>query len=233
MQVHRMAGPESGSRKYDLITALGCHALACDKPTQRMVLRLITLMTARYNWRAGLLTVGQREMARLWSVDERTVKREMAGLRARNWLIVDSPGRRGRVASYKIDLDRILRETAPSWARVGPDFDTRMRRGVGQGGTTSDQTVVPFPTSFAAPQTAADTGETEWQRARALLEAREPLLFRNWFDGLTREDRRHGLVILRASSAFHADYLRSKLNDTLLAALNAADPSVDDVRIVI
>lgn len=233
MQPHRIAGTEASSRKYDIITALGCHALACDKPTQRMVLRLITLMTARYNWRTGLLCVGQREMAMLWSVNERTVKREMAKLRARNWLIVDSPARRGKVASYRISLDQIFHETEASWARVGPDFDSRMRRDAGQGTTPSDRTVVQFPTSLTFPPSVITAGETEWLRARTILEAREPLLFRNWFDGLTRVDRQEGMVVLRALSSFHAQYLRSKLNHTLLAALSAADPAVEEIKIVV
>lgn len=232
MQAQRIAGSEAGSRKYDLITALGCHALSRDKPTQRAVLRLITLMTARYNWRSGLLTVGQREIARLWSVDERTVKREMARMRAAGWLVVESAARRGRVASYRIDLDRILMETEPSWARVGPDFDARMRREAGQGASVPERTVVPFPTAFPRPSIGVHSGETEWRQARALLEAREPLLFRNWFECLTREDRVGTLVVLRAPSPFHADYLRAKLNDTLLAALSAVDPAVGEVRII-
>lgn len=231
MQAHRIAGPDSGSRKYDLITALGCHALTCGKPMQRTALRLITLLTARYNWRAGLLTVGQREIARLWSVDERTVKREMARMKAAGWIIVETAARRGRVASYRIDLDCILMETEPSWERVGPDFDTRMRQGAGK--VVPERTVVPFPTAFPRSTTPVDAGETEWRQARALLEAREPLLFRNWFEGLTREDRLGTLVVLRAPSPFHADYLRAKLNDTLLAALSAVDPGVADVRIIV
>ena len=86
MQLVKPAGHRDAARKYDIITALGAYALARNKHDQRLVLRLITLMTARYNWARNELAVGQREIARLWSVDERTVKREMAKLRGCGWL---------------------------------------------------------------------------------------------------------------------------------------------------
>jgi hypothetical protein len=38
----------------------------------------MALITMRYNWQRDELTTGQGEIAPLWSVDERTVKREMA-----------------------------------------------------------------------------------------------------------------------------------------------------------
>jgi hypothetical protein len=71
---------------------MGAAALSKGKHDQRRTLRLITLITARYNWMRDELAVGQREIARLWSVDERTVKREMALLRAQGWLNVKRQG---------------------------------------------------------------------------------------------------------------------------------------------
>lgn len=81
MQAIRPAGPEGASRKYGLLTALAVQALAGDKP--RLVLRLMALVTARYNWQRDELAVGQAEIARLWAVDDRTVKRDMARLQQR------------------------------------------------------------------------------------------------------------------------------------------------------
>ncbi len=74
----KLVGRDAAARKYDIITALGSYALAGSKHDHRIVLRFITLVTARYNWARNELAVGQREIARLWAVDERTVKREMA-----------------------------------------------------------------------------------------------------------------------------------------------------------
>ena len=127
MQAKKLAGPEAASQKYDILTAIGCHALGGPPGLQRLALRFTTLVTARYDWRRGILHVGQREIARLWSVDERTVKREMAKLRALGWLTLESPARRGRVASYALDLTAIRAATRDAWAKVGEDFDARMR----------------------------------------------------------------------------------------------------------
>lgn len=44
--------------------------------------------------------VGQREIARLWCVDERTVKREMARLRALGWVEVKQQGTRAASSSW-------------------------------------------------------------------------------------------------------------------------------------
>ena len=126
------AGQESGRAGSRQPEVRPPHRSRMPRARQRprlavLVLRLITLVTARYNWRQGILHVGQREIARLWSVDERTVKREMAKLRSLGWITVESPARRGRVASYALDLTAIRSATREAWARVGEDFDARMR----------------------------------------------------------------------------------------------------------
>ena len=131
-------GRGASARKYDLLTAMGAYALSQGKGPQRLVLRLITLVTARYNWARDELAVGQREIARLWSCDERTVKREMAKLRAMGWLIVRRQGVRGRVTEYSLAIDHILEDTRERWDAVGPDFALRMN-----GEPASD--VVPLP----------------------------------------------------------------------------------------
>jgi hypothetical protein len=101
MQVKRPAGRHASVVKYDILTALGAFALSQPKSPQRLVLRFMTLVTARYNWSRNELAVGQREIAKLWTVDERTVKREMAKLRAMGWLVVKKQGVRGRVSANK------------------------------------------------------------------------------------------------------------------------------------
>ena len=49
MQVIRPVGREAASRKYDVLSALMAHALAGDKHRQRLVLRLMAVITTRYN----------------------------------------------------------------------------------------------------------------------------------------------------------------------------------------
>lgn len=145
MLTTRPVGRRAAARKYDILTALGAHALATGRSEQILALRLITLITARYNWGRDELTVGQREIARLWSVDERTVKREMAKLRGRGWLELLRAGARGRVAEYRLGIERLMQDTRPGWERVGPDFAHRLEE------TPADDKVVPLPLRGEVP----------------------------------------------------------------------------------
>lgn len=240
MRAKTLAGPEAGSQKYDLLTALGCHALAADPSTQRLVLRLLTLVTARYNWRLALLQVGQREIARLWSVDERTVKREMAKLRTLGWLVRESPARRGRVASYALDLTAIRSATRPAWSRVGPDFEARM---AGPAPADPSRTVVPFPRPVPSPDHLPEDSREQdafrpredrgvWARMLASLRAETPAVCANWFDTLRPLDGAGELLVLAAPSAFHANYVRTHYEDRLLAALREqAGPDTVGLRL--
>jgi hypothetical protein len=97
MLQRKPTGSMASSMKYDLLTALGTFALSQTKGKQVLCLRFMTLLTARYNWMRDELNIGQREIARMWCVEERTVKREMAKLRNLGWLIVKRQGARGRV----------------------------------------------------------------------------------------------------------------------------------------
>lgn len=219
MQAKKLAGPEAASQKYDILTALGCHALGAPQASQRLVLRLITLVTARYDWRQGTLHVGQREIARLWSVDERTVKREMAKLRALGWISVESPARRGRVATYALDLTAIRAATRDAWPKVGSDFDARMRGGpeaASLGGT-----VVPFP----RPETVASLSDEPqaaangWDAMRGVLNAEDPAVFASWFAPLRCSGQSGDCLVLVAPSAFHASYIRTHYADRLQRTL--------------
>lgn len=222
----KLVGRAAASRKYDLLTALGAYALARSKHDQRLVLRLITLVTARYNWAREELAVGQREIARLWSVDERTVKREMAKLRALGWLSVRRQGARGRVTEYRLEIDAVLAATQDRWEAVGPDFALRMDAGAG-----AAETVVPLPVKGAVP--APDlSGGSEWALAQALLHSQDAATYGAWLRGLARAERAGGRLILRAPSRFHAAYVQTHLLGTVLAACQAVDPDVGEVALI-
>lgn len=222
MQAAKLAGPDAPSQKYDLLAALGSHALAAEPSAQRLALRFITLITARYNWRRGFLSVGQREIARLWSVDERTVKREMAKLRDLGWIVLRSQGRRGKVASYALDLEAIRRQTRDGWGRVGADFEARMAGVAAAGGT-----VVPFPQpdrrpaddepGVAAAGTEAGAGDA-WDTVRQRLRAEDAAVFASWFAPLRAAGREGGRLTLVAPTAFDAAYIRSHYLDRLTRA---------------
>ena len=227
MHQARPVGRAAASRKYDLLTALGAFALSQERSAQTRVLRLMTLVTARYNWARDELAVGQREIAALWSVDERTVKREMARLRAMGWLIVRRQGARGRVTEYRMDIDRMLGDTRPAWDRVGPDFALRMQGPeAGQGAE-----ILPMPVRGEVPPPDLSPG-TEWALAQALLHQENPGQFAAWIRGLDRAGRMGGRLTLAAPSRFHAAYVQTHLEPRILAALRSVDEDVTELRIV-
>ena len=228
MHVVRPTGRGASSRKYDILTALGATALKGSQHEQRRVLRFMTLLTARYNWQRDRLCVGQREIARMWSCDERTVKREMARLKALGWLVVLRQGARGRVTEYALDIDRVLTATRQSWSDVGPDFEARL--GSGEANTADDASVVPLPLRGSAPSPRLD-GESEWDIARVSLHAEDQGLYAAWLHALSREGRAGGRVVLKAPSRFHASYVATHLAARIVAACAIVDETVDGVEV--
>lgn len=226
MQTARNASRKPTAQKYDILTALGTHALAQGKHEQRLTLRLMTLVTARYNWNRNELAVGQREIARLWSVDERTVKREMAKLRVLGWLIVQRQGARGRVTQYGLDIERILEATEPTWPNVGPDFDLRMH-----GGPQTSE-VIPLPVKGHVPAPEITEG-TEWALARAILHSENQGIYGSWIQALTRADRAGGRLTLRAPSRFHAAYVQTHLSARILATVQSVDGDLSEIVFIL
>jgi hypothetical protein len=225
MQFPKPVGRGAAARKYDLLTAMGAFALAQGKGPQRLVLRLMTLVTARYNWARDELAVGQREIARLWDCDERTVKREMAKLRAMGWLVVTRQGARGRVGEYALGIDRILADTKARWEAVGPDFALRM----GEAPPAPDVVALPVRGAVPAPDIS---GGTEWALAQALLHAEDAGVYGAWLRHLQRRERAGGRLTLAAPSRFHAAYVETHLKGSVLAACQAVDGDVAEVLVV-
>jgi hypothetical protein len=226
MQLPRPVGREAASRKYDILSALMAFALSQDKHVQRQVLRVMALITTRYNWQRDELTMGQTEIARLWSVDDRTVKREMARLRAQGWLVLKRQGARGRVSSYGLDLNRMLEDTRPAWPLIGEDFRARLDPGepAGQGASN----VVPLRAAVPAP---ASDGSV-WAAAQAWLHQEDAATYGAWFHALTEAGIEANCLTLAAPTRFHASYVATNLKDWLLTALRRQDPALREVRIV-
>lgn len=225
MQLARPVGREAASRKYDILTALMAFALMQDKHVQRQVLRVMVLITARYNWQRDELAVGQEEIARLWSVDARTVKREMARLRAQGWLVQRRAGARGRVAVHGIDLGRMLGDTRPAWPLVGPDFVARLDP-AGPPPVPAGN-VVPLRPAPAPPRDG-----TVWAAAQARLSAEDRASYGAWFHPLAEAGLAEGTMTLAAPTRFHASYVMTHLQQRLLAALRAVEPSVAAVLVI-
>lgn len=241
MQVIRAAGREAGARKYDILSALLAHAMTGEPGLQRLTLRLVALITARYNWQRDELVTGQREIARLWCVDERTVKRDMARLRALGWVVVKRQGARGRVSVLGLDLGRIVQDTRAAWPNIGPDFIVRMgtQDAPDIGSTAADPATSGPPQGqgaanvvpFARPDGLAPPRSDLWERACALLRAEDRAGFDAWVRPLVEIGQGEGALHLMAPSRFHATYLRTHLLGRLQSAVGRIDPSTRLVRI--
>lgn len=230
MDKKRLTGPQAGSLKYDILTALSVAGLHGSPGFQTTMLRLIALITARYNWRADELTVGQRDMARMWGVNERTVKREIKRLTQAGILVCKRQGVRGRVGAYRLDMSAVRQCSMPHWSDVGPDFAERMQGQV----PGIDSRVVKVDFGAAKPMGEAPAVRTadrpgEWRHVCARLRDHDADLFRNWFASLGFEALRDRVITLRAPNKFVARYIETHLMGKLTTALEAELGPIDRV----
>ncbi len=223
IQVAKPVGRNASALKYDILSALAVHALSGDKHRQRLILRIMALITTRYNWRNNELSIGRKEIARLWSVNERTVKRELAKLKAMGWIDVKRPAARGRVAVYELDLKQLMIDTTEVWPLIGTDFQTRMTDE-----PETETNVIQFKVKPSQPDGA---DKDVWVEVQSILHRRDPELWSSWFQHLTESERAGGVVTLIAPSRFMADYIAQKWSGRLLAAYCRVDPEVRTVHI--
>ncbi|MDO6588485.1 hypothetical protein Q4543_23685 [Salipiger sp. 1_MG-2023] len=229
MQVAKPVGRKAPALKYDILSALGVAALAGDKHRQRLVLRLMVLITTRYNWQSNELSIGRAEIARLWAVDERTVKRETAKMRSAGWLEVKRAGVKGRVTVYALNLEALLDETTEAWQTIGPDFVARMQERHGGAGAdaSSDPKVIPFQ-----PRARSEPTEGVWGQVLADLRSRFPAQATAWYGQLSEMEHQDGRVTLAAPTRFVADYVTTHLLPQLLGAYCVIDPAVRRIDVV-
>lgn len=203
----RLTGPGVGVEKYDILTALATEGLASGGIRQISMLRLIALVTARYNWSADEVTIGQREMSQLWSVDERTAKRETKRLIEAKLLEIIRPGVRGRVASYRLCRDEIYQQTSTTWCKVGPDYDARMNTRK-NGETLPDTKVVKV--NFGNKMVEL-TSTTTWDKALQGIAVDQPGIYTAWFSTLNAsEPDSEDILHIIAPSRFVADYVTTR-----------------------
>lgn len=222
MRQMRLTGPGAGVEKYDLLTAMAVNGLAAGGSEQASMLRLMALVTARYNWAQDELSIGQKEMALLWSVDERTAKRETKRLVEAGLLEVKRPGVRGRVACYRLGVAEIYRRSEARWGHVGSDFEARM--GARNAAPQPDEAKV-LRVEFGArnrPDSAAEGQGGPWDRVLALLDRENPTLFQAWFSRLTLRQAAEDQVLIAAPSQFIAQYVSTHLMARLEAAVASA-----------
>jgi hypothetical protein len=227
-------GQGAASRKYDILTALGAMGCAARKHDQKLVLRLMTLVTARYNWQRDEICVGRADLARLWCVDERSVKRDLAKLKERRWLTIRRPPARGRVTVYGLNWPQILVCSRDVWPNVGADFVHRMAPQLPESNIVPVQFgrhVSEEPEHDSGEQTTREGTPTGWARVRHLLQLNEPTLFANWVADLRLIDASDGRLALEAPTRFIADYVATHLSEKILATANASDLRVVALRI--
>ncbi|SFR65280.1 hypothetical protein [Litoreibacter janthinus] len=209
VELKKLTGPQAGSMKYDLLTALGVAGLHGSPTLQTSLMRLSAMVTARYNWRLDEISIGQTELARLWAVNERTVKREMKRLTQDGWMICVRPGVRGRVGAYRLNYARIYENTQPCWAAVGPDFADRMEEMSGARRVVK----VDFKASAAnvVPLSPVPEGATGWAAVARRLQHGHPEMYESWFAKLKEGPERAGELNLVAPNAFVAGYIATHL----------------------
>ena len=222
--VMKPVGRDAATKKYDILSALLAHGLRQDKHRQRLIMRLMALITTRYNWQRDELTMGQTEIAKLWDVDTRTVKREMAKLRSLGWLVEKRAAARGRVAMHGIALDQIMLDTRTAWDAIGPDFVARVQPSQEQPNVAAN--VVPL-----RPAAAPVNDGTLWAEAQSVFHAQDTAGFAAWVEKLSVVDYANGQLTLMAPSRFHATYVSTNLMERLTVILRRIDPSL--VKLVV
>jgi hypothetical protein len=225
MKPLRLTGQESGVLKYDVLTALSVGALNGSPTFQTSVMRLIALVTARYNWRKDEFCVGQRDMARMWSVNERTVKREIKRLVESEIIICKRPGVRGRVGAYGLNYHKISSLTQAVWPLVGPDFDRRMRERYEQPETVKVVQISAY-TQKDEPLTKPGT----WQSVLMSLSTEHPNLVEAWLSRLEFLGFEQGYLRLKAPSSFFQHYLETHHMPILTGAVEREMGPVDQVQ---
>lgn len=212
MKLQAITGPSAGSVKYDVLTMMTVAGLHGTPTFQTSMMRLAALVTARYNWRLDEFSVGQRDIAKMWSVNERTVKREMKRLTEASVLVCKRPGVRGRVGAYRLNYARLAEISKPTWSEVGPDFAYRMEERYNR----ISVNVVQLKT-YANPSVQLTEGP--WGHAMSKFRNEQPDIWNAWFSKLSFLDFENSILTIRAPNAFIQRYIETHLVKTLLDAV--------------
>lgn len=226
MGANTLTGPGAGSEKYDLLTAMAVAGLSGSPQQLATMMRLIALITARYNWTTNELTVGQREMASMWSVDERTVKREIKRMTQAELLLQKRAGVRGRVAAYRLNITEIYKLSEPVWRRVGPDFAERMDQRVPK----TAETVIKVDFQSRPAQLIVEASNP-WNRVLNRLESDNAAFVAAWFSKLKFLSKTDTCLSLQAPSRFVAQYVQTHLMIALTNAVSSEFCGAVEVRI--
>ena len=212
IKLQPLSGPTSGSVKYDILTMMTIAGLHGSPTLQTSMMRLAALVTARYNWRLDEFTVGQRDIARMWAVNERTVKREIRRLIDAQVLVCKRAGVRGRVGAYRLNYAALANLSEPAWTDVGPDFAYRMTERYRK----PDVKVVQLRTISTPDVRPCDN---PWDRAMSVFSQEQPDVWSAWFAKLMFVNCEDKILRLQAPNAFLQRYVETHLVNTLIDAV--------------
>ena len=217
MERPKITGAGAGVMKYDVLTALSLWALRGSAAEQMSGLRLVALVTARYNWARDDVSIGQRDLARLWGVTERTVKREMRRLQDLGILQVARPGVRGRVASYRLVPEVVAALSEAHWDAVGPDFVERFEER--RAAPVRQEGPSVLRVDFGQLRGAEPVPGDPWAALQAWLRAAAPSAYSAWFAPLQLVEADAEQVVLVAPSAFVQRYIETHHMEVLRAGV--------------
>jgi len=183
---------------------------------------LSLLITARYDWQRERFNVGLREIARMWGVTERTAKRDMAQMRALQWISVSRAAARGRVTEHRINLDKVLRATMPFWDQIGPDFVARL-----------SNSPEPTPTNVVQLHKVAVpiSDDTLWSKVSLRMHGIDPQTYQAWFARLVQAEHEGSELVLIAPTVFIANYIKTHFATYLLSHVMAEDRKIQVVSV--
>ncbi len=215
MVLKKLSGVQAAVQKYDIITALSVLGLNGSAGDLLTYTRMISLLTARYNWRLDELSTGQAEMARMWGVTPRTVKREVKKLLNAEILVCKRQGVKGRVAVYRLNYIQIYRLSEPYWSAVGSDYAGRMAEKTPR----PTDNVVRLEFEHAGTAEPITTTSPQWQAICTRLMAEDRSRYTAWYAKLEFIGYSGGVVQLRAQGSFVAQYVKMHLTERLMHEL--------------
>ncbi len=203
--------------KYDVLTALSVTGLHGSPAQQISMARLCALITARYNWKLDHFCVGQPEMARMWHVTERTVKREIKKWVDDRLLICVRKGVRGRVGAYRLNILKVFEVSRDVWPAVGTDYAERMA----ELDPAQGSSVVKVDFTKADHHVPPPDEGTSWFAVSERLKTLHPEKHRNWFAPLRFVSDEGGRYTLAARSGFVVRYLETHFSAVMNEAVQA------------
>lgn len=212
----------SASLKYDILSALAVAALSQKDRTRIDYFRLIALITSRYDWLRGEVSIGHSQLAELWSIDVRSVKRQIAYYADAGLMKKSRAGVRGRVTVYEIDLLKLIATTRPTLAKIGPDLEERLEQFCGAAAQSDSAQEsaekkalgeinpdrVSEPSSEGALLRPASSSDGEDARILSAVRcALSPSAFERWFKDVTIRKVSSGAIEFLFPTKFTADYV--------------------------